>query len=135
MIEVRELTIGYGDRVLLEHLDFAVPAGQVFAILGGSGCGKSTLLRHLIGLELPMRGTIRIADAAPVRDTGPPTYGVLFQSGALFGSMTLARTSRCRSASGPRSTPPPSTPSSAPSSDWSGSRASRTTCRPSCRAA
>ncbi len=91
MIEVRALTIGYGERVLLERLDFTIPSGQVFAILGGSGCGKSTLLRHLIGLEAPMAGRIRIAGAPPVQDTGPPAYGVLFQSGALFGSMTLAQ--------------------------------------------
>ena len=91
MIEVEQLTIGYGERVLLESLDFTIAAGQVFAILGGSGCGKSTLLRHLIGLETPMGGTIRLSGAPPTQDTGPPTYGVLFQSGALFGSMTLAQ--------------------------------------------
>ena len=91
IIQVDRLTIGYGERVVLENLDFVVPTGQVFAILGGSGCGKSTLLRHLIGLETPMEGTIRIAGAAPVQESGPPTYGVLFQSGALFGSMTLAQ--------------------------------------------
>jgi phospholipid/cholesterol/gamma-HCH transport system ATP-binding protein len=91
MIAVDRLTIGYGERVVLEHLDFTIETGQVFAILGGSGCGKSTLLRHLIGLETPMGGTIRVGGAPPVQDTGPPTYGVLFQSGALFGSMTLAQ--------------------------------------------
>jgi phospholipid/cholesterol/gamma-HCH transport system ATP-binding protein len=91
MIEVEQLTIGYGERVVLERLEFAIEAGQVFAILGGSGCGKSTLLRHLIGLETPLGGRIRVAGAPPVQDTGPPTYGVLFQSGALFGSMTLAQ--------------------------------------------
>src|SRR5262249_14564290 len=58
-------------------------------ILGGSGSGKSTLLRALIGLEEPLHGTIRIAGAPPRRE-GAPCYGVLFQSGALFGSMTLA---------------------------------------------
>src|SRR5262245_14960503 len=89
MIEVEQLTVGYGDTVVLENLDFGVVRGDVFAILGGSGSGKSTLLRHLIGLEDPMRGTIRIAGAPPPRE-GPPTHGVLFQSGALFGSMTLA---------------------------------------------
>ncbi len=88
MIDVERLTIGYGNTVVLEDLDFAVAAGQVFAILGGSGSGKSTLLRHLIGLEEPMGGRIRIQGATPQR-SGPPTYGVLFQSGALFGSMTL----------------------------------------------
>ncbi len=90
MIEVERLTIGYGERVVLERLDFTIARGQVFAILGGSGCGKSTLLRHLIGLEAPMGGAIRIAGAPPVQEAGPPAYGVLFQSGALFGSMTLA---------------------------------------------
>src|SRR5439155_904948 len=89
MIEVEHLTVGYGDTVVLEDLDFTVPRGDVFAILGGSGRGKSTLLRALIGLEEPMRGTVRIAGAPPARE-GPPRYGVLFQSGALFGSMTLA---------------------------------------------
>src|SRR5688572_24726227 len=91
IIEAADLTIGYGERVVLERLDFTIATGEVFAILGGSGCGKSTLLRHLIGLETPMGGTIRVAGAPPVQDTGPPAYGVLFQSGALFGSMTLAQ--------------------------------------------
>jgi phospholipid/cholesterol/gamma-HCH transport system ATP-binding protein len=90
MIEVHDLTIGYDGTPVLEHLDFTVPDGDVFAILGSSGGGKSTLLRHLIGLEEPMSGTIRI-DGAPPRREGPPAYGVLFQSGALFGSMTLAQ--------------------------------------------
>jgi phospholipid/cholesterol/gamma-HCH transport system ATP-binding protein len=89
MIEVERLTLGYGDTVVLENLDFTVPRGDVFAILGGSGSGKSTLLRALIGLDEPLRGTIRIACSPPRRE-GPPGYGVLFQSGALFGSMTLA---------------------------------------------
>src|SRR5947207_10865646 len=89
MIEVEHLTVGYGDTVVLEDLDFTVPRGDIFAILGGSGSGKSTLLRTLIGLEEPLDGAIRIAGAAPRRE-GAPAYGVLFQSGALFGSMTLA---------------------------------------------
>ncbi len=91
IIAVERLTIGYGDTVVLEDLDFTVPRGDVFAILGGSGSGKSTVLRHLIGLEEPMRGTILLNGAPPVRGAGPPGYGVLFQSGALFGSMTLAQ--------------------------------------------
>jgi phospholipid/cholesterol/gamma-HCH transport system ATP-binding protein len=89
IIAVERLTIGYGDTVVLDDLVFTVAAGGVFAILGGSGSGKSTLLRHLIGLEEPMRGRITVRGAPPRRDSGPPTYGVLFQSGALFGSMTL----------------------------------------------
>jgi phospholipid/cholesterol/gamma-HCH transport system ATP-binding protein len=87
---VERLTIGYGDTVVLEDLDFTIPRGDVFAILGGSGSGKSTVLRHLIGIEQPMRGTILVNGAPPLRGAGPPRYGALFQSGALFGSMTLA---------------------------------------------
>jgi phospholipid/cholesterol/gamma-HCH transport system ATP-binding protein len=90
IILVDGLTIGYGETVVLADLTFAVPRGEVFAILGGSGSGKSTVLRHLIGLETPMRGTILVDGAPPVRGSGAPNYGVLFQSGALFGSMTLA---------------------------------------------
>jgi phospholipid/cholesterol/gamma-HCH transport system ATP-binding protein len=89
MIEAEHLAVGYGNSVVLQNLDFTVSRGDVFAILGGSGSGKSTLLRALIGLAEPLRGTIRIAGAPPPRE-GPPAYGVLFQSGALFGSMTLA---------------------------------------------
>jgi len=89
MIEAERLAVGYGERVVLEQLDFTVARGDIFAILGGSGSGKSTLLRTLIGLEEPLAGTIRVAGAPPRRE-GAPAYGVLFQSGALFGSMTLA---------------------------------------------
>ena len=90
MIEVRGVTIGWGGVPLLVDLDFTVADGERFAILGGSGCGKSTLLRHLIGLEQPMAGTITI-DGAPIvmGDDQPPRAGVLFQSAALFGSLTL----------------------------------------------
>jgi phospholipid/cholesterol/gamma-HCH transport system ATP-binding protein len=91
MIEVRNLTMGYGGEVLQRDLTFDVPDGDVFIILGGSGCGKSTLLRHLIGLERPMAGTIHLAYAPSMRSRLGPTFGVLFQSGALFGSMTLAQ--------------------------------------------
>lgn len=91
MIAVRDLSIGYEGVVLLRGLTFDVPAGDVFVILGGSGCGKSTLLRHLIGLERPLAGAIEFACTPPgIRRLGP-TFGVLFQSGALFGSMTLAQ--------------------------------------------
>jgi phospholipid/cholesterol/gamma-HCH transport system ATP-binding protein len=90
-ITVDELRIGWGTRVLLEHLSFEVARGATFAILGGSGSGKSTLLRYLIGLEQPKAGKIDIAGIGePHRYEGTPRFGVLFQSGALFGSMTLA---------------------------------------------
>lgn len=93
MIRVRDLTIGYGDAPIQEHLDFEIERGDVFLILGGSGCGKSTLLQHLIGLQLPMAGSVEIDGIGdPSRVAGTrPAFGVLFQSGALFGSMTVAQ--------------------------------------------
>ena len=90
-IAVKDLRIGWGSRVLMEHVTFDVERGTTFTILGGSGSGKSTLLRHLIGLERPLAGDIDIDGlGAPHRYEGVPRFGVLFQSGALFSSMTLA---------------------------------------------
>ncbi len=90
LIRVRGLTVGHTDRVLLENADFDVERGDVFVILGGSGCGKSTLLRHLIGLERPLGGSIEIAGiGAPELRGEAPEYGVMFQSGALFSSLTV----------------------------------------------
>ena len=90
-IIVEELRIGWGTNVLIEHVTFNVERGTVFTILGGSGCGKSTLLRYLIGLEKPQAGRINIAEVGePHHYEGMPPFGVLFQSGGLFSSMTLA---------------------------------------------
>jgi len=90
-IVVDDLRIGWGTRVLMEHVTFNIERGTTFAILGGSGCGKSTLLRHLIGLERPQGGRIDIDGVGePHRYEGVPPFGVMFQSGALFSSMTLA---------------------------------------------
>jgi len=90
-IIVEDLRIGWGTRVLMEHVTFDIERGTTFAILGGSGSGKSTLLRYLIGLEQPMAGRIDIDGVGePHRYEGVPPFGVLFQSGALFSSMTLA---------------------------------------------
>ena len=92
MIDVRDLTIGFDSTVLLENLSFQVERGDVFVILGGSGSGKSTLLKHLIGLLTPWSGTIRIEGVESLLPDGEaPEFGVLFQSGALFGSMTVAQ--------------------------------------------
>lgn len=91
MIRVRNLTIGYGSTVLLRDLNFEVADCDIFVILGGSGCGKSTLLRHMTGLEVPIAGTIEYDCAGPALVGEGPSIGVLFQSGALFGSMTLAQ--------------------------------------------
>src|SRR3954462_11968654 len=90
LITVEDLTMGWGDVNLLEDASFEVEHGEVFAILGGSGCGKSTLLRYLTGLDEPKGGRISIDGVgAPNLDVGKPAYGVMFQSGALFGSMTI----------------------------------------------
>jgi phospholipid/cholesterol/gamma-HCH transport system ATP-binding protein len=90
-IVVNDLRIGWGTRVLMEHVTFDVERGSTFTILGGSGSGKSTLLRYLIGLEQPLAGTIDVDGlGTPHTYQGVPRFGVLFQSGALFGSMTLA---------------------------------------------
>lgn len=90
LIEVSELSIGWGDKVLLQGLDFRVSRGDIFVVLGGSGCGKSTLLRHMIGLETPLAGEIAFAPEVARRARGGrPSVGVMFQSGALLGSFTV----------------------------------------------
>src|SRR6266567_4573336 len=100
LIEVRDLTIGYGDRLVLEGINFDVRRGEVFAILGVSGSGKSTLLKHLIGLYQPMRGDVLISGASIVHAEGDERlrilrkFGVLYQSGALFGSLTTVENVR-----------------------------------------
>ena len=90
VLEVRDLTIGYGKEVLLEEIAFDVLRGEVFAVLGGSGCGKSTLLRTLIGLQPALLGRVHFTGIGPPEKAIlPPQFGVLFQSSALFGSWTL----------------------------------------------
>jgi phospholipid/cholesterol/gamma-HCH transport system ATP-binding protein len=90
LIRVQGLSIGWDRRVLISEASFDVARGDVFVILGPSGCGKSTLLRCLIGLELPLRGSIDIQGIGSPRLEGTaPEYGVMFQSGALFSSMTV----------------------------------------------
>src|SRR5260221_13738036 len=100
LIEVRDLTIGYGDHVVLERLNFEVRRGEVFAILGASGSGKSTLLKHLIGLYQPIQGDVLISGASIVSAEGDERlrilrkFGVLYQGGALFGSLTTVENVR-----------------------------------------
>ena len=95
-IIVRDLTMAYGSFVVQRDLTFTVNRGDVFIIMGGSGCGKSTLLRHIIGLKPPAKGSvfyeaIDFWQAAPQeRDRIMRGIGVLYQSGALWSSMTLA---------------------------------------------
>ena len=95
-IQVRDLTVGYGTDIILENISFDVLEGEIFIVLGGSGCGKSTLLKHLIGLIPPLSGQIRI-DGEDISNCNETTFknilrkiGVLYQSTALFGSMTIA---------------------------------------------
>src|SRR5882724_1712499 len=95
-ITVRDLTMAYGSFVLMHDMTFTINHGDVFIIMGGSGSGKSTLLRHLIGLNQPARGDIFYgeqnftqADASHRRQL-LRRIGVLFQSGALWGPLTLA---------------------------------------------
>ncbi len=100
LIEVRDLTIGYGDHVVLERINFQVRRGEVFAILGASGSGKSTLLKHLIGLYQPMEGDVLISGASLVHAEGDERmrilrkFGVLYQGGALFGSLSTVENVR-----------------------------------------
>jgi len=91
VIEVSDLTAGWSaEHPLIEHASFEVDRGEVFAILGGSGSGKSTLLRHLVGLEPPVAGAVSILGLDhPTLEVGRPLFGVTFQGGALFGSMTV----------------------------------------------
>jgi phospholipid/cholesterol/gamma-HCH transport system ATP-binding protein len=95
IIQVTHFTAGYGDIVLLDDLSFNVCPGEVFVILGGSGSGKSTLLKHMIGLHKPMGGSVLIEGEDIVTAEGVQRLkiltriGVMYQQGALFGSMNL----------------------------------------------
>lgn len=95
-IEVRDLVIGYGSRVVLENLNFRIEPGQIVTILGGSGCGKSTLLKHIIGLYKPLHGDILINGRSIVNANETEKrsimseFGVAYQGGALFRSLNIA---------------------------------------------
>lgn len=94
-IIVRNLTMAYGDFLIQRDLNFTVRRGDIFIIMGGSGCGKSTLLRHLIGLKAPAQGKVIYEGKSfweideEEREKFKRRFGVLFQSGALWSSMTL----------------------------------------------
>jgi len=95
LIRVENLTAGYGDIAIIKDINFEVQAGEVFVILGGSGCGKSTLLKHMIGLLPPVSGKVLIEGNDIVSAMGQDRVnilrriGVMYQNGALFGSMNL----------------------------------------------
>jgi phospholipid/cholesterol/gamma-HCH transport system ATP-binding protein len=95
VISVQNLAVGYADALVLQNINFEVRRGEVFAILGTSGSGKSTLLKNLIGLYTPFSGDVLIEGRSIVTAEGEDRlrllrrFGVLYQSGALFGSMTV----------------------------------------------
>jgi len=95
VLSVIDVSSAYGDFVLLEHITFTIKRGDIFIIMGGSGCGKSTMLRHLIGLKRPYKGRVLYGDkdfwAGDEEDRQQimRRAGVLYQSGALWSSMTL----------------------------------------------
>ena len=95
LIEVDHLYAGYDGTAILDDVSFDIRAGEVFGILGGSGGGKSTILKHMIGLVPPVSGHVRFAGEDIVGADGEELerlrrrFGVMYQSGALFGSMTL----------------------------------------------
>ncbi len=96
VIRVKNLTMGYGENILLENVSFDVNKSDIFIVMGGSGCGKSSVLRILNGLLLPIKGKVfvedidiingNLSDIQKIREK----TGILYQSGALFSSMTLA---------------------------------------------
>jgi phospholipid/cholesterol/gamma-HCH transport system ATP-binding protein len=94
-ISVRDLRMGYGTRILLDNASFDVQRGEILVILGGSGCGKSSLMKNIIGLYQPMAGDILIAGRSIVKAQGQEKaqlqrkLGVMYQSGALFGSLNV----------------------------------------------
>jgi phospholipid/cholesterol/gamma-HCH transport system ATP-binding protein len=94
-ISVRNLRMGYGERVLLENASFDVQRGEIVVILGGSGSGKSSLMKNIIGLYEPIAGDILIAGRSIVKARARQKaelqrgLGVMYQSGALFGSLTV----------------------------------------------
>ena len=96
VIQAIDLTVGYGGTIVLENINFAIDKGEIFVIIGGSGCGKSTILKHLIGLYEPMSGDILVNGKSIVKATPSErrgmmmTFGVLYQSSALFSARSIA---------------------------------------------
>ncbi|MBR1588743.1 MAG: ATP-binding cassette domain-containing protein [Kiritimatiellae bacterium] len=92
IVEVEHVDAGYPGVTVLRDVSFAVNRGEVFVLLGGSGCGKSTIMKHMIGLNPAIAGTIRVDGLEMNRANRPAILrkiGVMYQSGALFGSMTV----------------------------------------------
>ncbi len=100
IVRVESLTAGYGETLIIDNISFEVGRGEVFVILGGSGSGKSTILKQMIGLYRPMSGKVLINGQDIVSAEGKERLqilseiGVMYQRGALFGSMTLLENAR-----------------------------------------
>ncbi|PIE19356.1 MAG: ABC transporter ATP-binding protein [Proteobacteria bacterium] len=96
VISVKKLKAGYGEKVIINDVSFEVPQGEIVCLIGGSGCGKSTVVRTLVGLLEPMEGEVRVFGKDPNNLEGGDRIGLLkrtgmlFQNGALLGSMTVA---------------------------------------------
>ncbi len=95
VIRVRDLVVGFGDHIVLDHVSIDVRRGEIFGFVGGSGSGKSVLLRSIIGLIPKREGSIEVLGAS-LNDAGEDErratqrrWGVLFQQGALFSSLTV----------------------------------------------
>ena len=96
LVEIKDITMTYDGFVVQRDLDFAIERGEIFVVMGTSGCGKTTLLRHLVGLKSPAKGEI-LYDGESFWGAGPEhrqqmmrKFGVMYQNGALWSSMTLA---------------------------------------------
>jgi phospholipid/cholesterol/gamma-HCH transport system ATP-binding protein len=90
VIQVAELSFGWDGATLLQGASFEVERGSIFVILGASGCGKSTMLRYLVGLDEPSSGRILVDGLPPNQGASSrPRFGVMFQTGALIGSLTV----------------------------------------------
>ena len=95
LLTVRGLEMRFGDRVIQKDVEFDVEKGTIFAIMGASGCGKSTLLKHMVGLLPPASGSVEYSGTdfwtsdAVGRDKLRSSFGMLFQSAALWSSMTI----------------------------------------------
>ena len=140
-VTVRNVFQSYGQRPILERVNVDVDEGEFISIVGASGCGKSTFLRLLLAEELPTRGEIRIAGAAPAREPGRER-GVVFQRYSVFPHMTVrenivAAESFAAPLGAASSAPSAGPRATAPTRRWSGSgwRTSPTPTRRRCRAA
>lgn len=95
IIQVKNLTAQYGDKIIIDKISFEVNPGEIFVVIGPSGCGKTTLMNHMIGLQTPSTGEVFIDGNNIITATEQELIyilnkiGVTYQSGALFGSMNL----------------------------------------------